>query len=199
MLSIGITGGIGSGKSTVTSYIASRGFTVVDADAISRDMTRAGSPLLPILEREFGKVLRADGSLDRARLASLAFADPRMSLRLRRIVTDRVIEEMKRRQKRCREEGRLKVLFFDIPLLFETGCDSFLDLVFVVAADCELRISRVMQRDSLTRDQVIARMDNQMSQSAKVDRADEVIDNSTDLSDLYAQIERLILRYDLTR
>ena len=188
---IGITGGIGSGKSTVSSYLTAKGYPVYDADEMSRGLTRDGSPVLKEIGAAFGEdLIRPNGSLDRQALARVVFADPEKRRTLEAIVTARVGDLMTEALAREEKKGT-KVAFMDVPLLFETGWDSRCDQVWVVTAAREVRIRRVMDRDGLSLDQVEARMRNQMPDEEKTARAQAVIDNSGSRAATLAQLDVL--------
>ena len=196
---IGITGGIGTGKSTVSEYLRNKGYRIIDADEISRSMTRKGSPVLDEIAEAFGPdMIGPDGELLRQRMAQVVFSDPVKKEKLERIVTDRVVEETRRQADELREQGD-GLGFLDAPLLFEAGCDRFTDGVWLVTADPELRIQRVMERDQCSREQVMARMANQMPEEEKRKRSTEILDNSGDLDDLLQKIDALLAKYHLTK
>ena len=149
MIVIGITGGIGSGKTEVTNYLISKGFTVIDADKMSREMTGAGGKAMPYIREHFGdRFILEDGSLDRAAMRDLIFRDPEKKILLEQGTTKVILEDIEAIRKN-REESGDKALFFDIPLLFETGTDTDYDAVLVVTADYEIRKARIMARDDI--------------------------------------------------
>ena len=196
MYAIGLTGGIGTGKSTVSAYLARLGYPIIDADRISHHVTAPGSPLLPRIEEAFGpSVMTEEGNLDRAAMAALVFAEPEKKALLESIVTAEVKRIMEERKRQLAEQGQKGLVFFDIPLLFEYGCEGLCDAVWTVSAEEEVRIRRVMARDGAKREQVQARIASQMPQEEKEALADEVIDNSGDLASLYDQIDRVLERY----
>ena len=161
MLSIAITGGIGSGKTCVTDIIRSHGFTVIDADAMSREMTSAGGKAIPYIREKFGpEFIMEDGSLNRAAMRDLIFRDPAKKALLEEGTTKVVLEDIEtiRRQK---EKAGEKALFFDIPLLFETGTEGEYDAVWVVSADYDVRARRIMERDGIDAGMIGLIMDSQ--------------------------------------
>lgn len=193
---LGLTGGIGTGKSTAARYLVSRGFTHIDADQIGRDLTKDGSPMLAVLEENFGRseehperpsVLREDGSLDRAGLARIVFADPEKKARLDGIMFTEIIRII-----RERIEGAKGPVLLDAPLLFESEADALCDKVILVTADEEARIRRVMSRDGASREDVLARMGSQMSDADKASRADLIVDNSGSREDLFRQLDEAL-------
>ena len=181
MIVIGITGGIGTGKSTVTEYLGKNGFFVIDSDRISHEITSKGSPLLTVIAEAFSPdVITADGELDRKRMSEIVFSDPEKRLLLQSIVTEKIISCSEDMIKALREEDPDRLVFFDAPILFETRAHE---------------IARVMARDGVTEDIVRARIASQMPEAEKIARADEVIDNSSDLESLYKKIDILTEKY----
>jgi len=196
---IGITGGIGSGKSTVSAFLRANGHKIIDADAISRDMTAPGGSALPEIRKNFGdEYFRADGSLNREKLAGLVFTSASDKKKLEDIVTRKVIQEIKQEINDLRDKGSYAIIFVDAPLLYETGADCVTDLVWLVTADLKIRISRVMSRDGVTEEEVLKRMKNQMSDAEKAAKAQEIIDNSNGRGELAEQIESLLNKYART-
>jgi dephospho-CoA kinase len=181
---IGLTGSIGSGKSTVAAMLRQRGVVVLDADAYARQAAvELASQICQALPQ--GCV---DGQPDRARLAALVFANPDSRKTLEGIIHPYVRSCMEADQQQAVAQGaRLVVL--DIPLLFESRGTAGLDGVLVVAAPLEERLARVMARSGLTRQQVLAREANQLPQQDKIDRATWVVHNDGSLGDLYRSLE----------
>jgi len=187
VLRIGLTGGIGSGKSTVSRLLAERGAVIVDADAIAREVVEPGTPGLAAVVEAFGAgVLSPDGSLDRPALAAVVFADPESRRRLDGIVHPLV-------RARATEVAAAAppdaVLVNDVPLLVETGQASSYDLVLVVEADPEIRIARLVQR-GLTAEDARARIAVQATDEERRAVADVVLDNTGTPEELAAQVDR---------
>ena len=177
MIVIGLTGGIASGKSTVSAILRELGAPVVDADQIVRQLQAPGTPMLAAIVREFGpEVIRPDGSLDRAALGRVVFADPARRRALEAIVHPAVRQEMWKQVAECRARGARAVVL-DVPLLLEGGLDRQVDQVWVVWVDRETQLARLMARDGLDRTQAEQRINAQMSLDEKRQRADVVIDN----------------------
>lgn len=194
MLVIGLTGGIGSGKSTASAVLRSLGAPVIDADAIVHDLQAPGSPLLAEIAREFGPdVIRPDGSLDRARLGQIVFADPDRRGRLERIVHPRVREQMWAEVERHRQAGQPAVVL-DVPLLIEGGLHREVDQVWLVYVDRETELARLMARDGLSEADARARLSAQMDLEAKRTYADLVFDNRSTRADLEQQVRAAWLR-----
>jgi len=196
---IGLTGGVGSGKSTVSSYLAQKGFPVVDADKTAREVVAPGSPVLSRLAGVFGAgILNGDGTLNRRKLADIAFSESAMKERLDLIMHGEIYRIMRGRIDDLAEAGYTGLIFLDIPLLFETSGDLIkeMDAVWVVDADEETRIRRVMERDGILRSDVINIINNQMSSEKKREKAHIVIDNSGSEEALYMQLDNLIKSYE---
>lgn len=193
---IGLTGGIGSGKSAVTEYLTGMGFVIIDADKISHEITEKGSGTLLKLKSAFGDdILFDDGCLNRKKLASIVFSDREKKQLLESIVTRNVIDICDERCAEYAKAGREKAVFLDAPLLFETGMNEKTDLVWVVTAELDLRVQRVMKRDNATYDEVYSRIRNQMSDEERIAKADAIIDNSRSLNYLYGQVKELVNKY----
>ena len=197
MITIAITGGIGSGKTEVTNYLISKGFTVVDADKMSREMTSAGGKAIPYIIEHFGpSFILEDGSLDRAAMRDLVFKHPEKKILLEEGTTKVVLEDIEA-IKRERAASKDKALFFDIPLLFETGSEDDYDAVWVVTADYEVRKKRVMARDGIESSIIDLIMDSQEGEEKKVQLADQVIYNNGSLEDLRKTVDSTLKSYDL--
>jgi len=187
MILLGLTGGIGSGKSTVSALLASRGAVIIDADAIARELQAPGQPLLVTLAERFGaSLIDESGALDRAALASIVFADPEALKDLNKIVHPAIAVEMDRRMKEQRETDNVVVL--DIPLLAEnprTGLSG----VVVVDVPVDVAVSRLVEFRGMTEDDARARIAKQATRDERRAIADHVIDNSGELSALSDQVE----------
>ena len=192
---IGLTGGTGSGKSTVSAYLKEKGCYIIDADKISRELTeKGGEALEPIRERFGEEVFLEDGSLDRKKLGSIVFNDNQKLKILEGITTDIVIKKTLEDVKKLKTEGTAGIVVLDAPLLFECGMKDCTDENWLVTCEKEMRIQRLMSRDGLGRKSILDRMANQLSDEEKLLLTDYVIDNSTNLTELYSQIDRLIER-----
>ncbi len=201
---LGLTGGIASGKSEAAKHLSSLGAMCIDADAISRAMTAPGGPLLPAIREAFGdEVFDEEGNLNRRALADVVFADP-MQRRLLDSVTHPAIQKaMMDDVERAEEEGKPLVVL-NVPLLFETGMDALCDETWLISLDRDKQIERLMERDGLTREQAIARIDSQMTLEDKESRATEIIDNrksldklKNELSSLYAALEKKLHKLEI--
>lgn len=188
MLLIGLTGGIGSGKSTVSSLLAARGAVVIDADAITRQLQRSGEPVFDAMVERFGRgVVGSDGELDRRAVADLVFADPDALADLNAIVHPAVGAEIARRLEE--EAATDHVVVLDVPLLVESGRGDLAALV-VVDVDPEVAVRRVVEQRGMREPDVRARMIRQASRAERRAKADVVIDNSGSLEDLRASVDR---------
>jgi dephospho-CoA kinase len=187
VLRIGLTGGIGSGKSTVSALLAERGAVVVDADRIAREVVEPGTPGLAAVVAAFGDaVLSDDGSLDRPALAAIVFADPDARRRLDGIVHPLVRARAVEITAAAAPDA---VVVNDVPLLVETGQAGSYDLVVVVEAEPDARVARLVQR-GLTAEDARARMAAQATDEQRRAVADVVFDNTGTPADLEAQVDR---------
>ena len=177
---IGLTGGIGSGKSTVARILINRGAILLDADQIAREMTQPGGLAMPSIVQTFGsEYMDASGALDRARMRNLAFSRPESRKQLEAILHPLVAQCTESRACAAEAAGR-RLLVFDIPLLVESGhWPRQLDAVLVVDCDEALQIERTMQRSGLEREAVQRIMATQASRAQRRAAADIVVDNST--------------------
>jgi dephospho-CoA kinase len=191
VLNIGLTGGIGSGKSTVAQWFKKRGVPVLDADKTVHRLYQSDSLTILTLVDEFGpEILGDNGEINRSKLGVRVFSDEAARKRLERILHDRVAECMKEQQTAVLNRGA-KFCIWDVPLLIEAGFVKFVDVVWVVWVPRELQILRVLARDKLSRDQVEARINAQGSLDEKRKHADVVIDNSGSLLETERQLEEI--------
>ncbi len=191
--SVGLTGGIGCGKSTVADLFAERGATIVDTDVIAHALTAPHGAAMPAIVAEFGPdFARPDGALDRARMRTLVFSDATARARLEGILHPRI-------RAATEAAGRAATgayVIYVVPLLVESG--SWRERVTrVLAIDCseDTQVARVMQRSQLSADEVRAIMATQVTRAQRLAAADDVIDNDDGLEALRAQVERLHERY----
>jgi dephospho-CoA kinase len=187
---VALTGGIGSGKSTVAAQLAQRGAIVVDADAIAREVVESGQPALAEIVAEFGpEVLQTDGHLNRARLAELVFADETRLARLNAIMHPRIAA---RSVELLNDADPDAIAIYDMPLLVEQGTAALAgwDAIIVVDAPDDLRLERLQSR-GLDAEDARRRMEAQAPREARLAIATHVVDNSGDLRALRAQVEDL--------
>ena len=178
---IGLTGGIGSGKSTLAQLLVARGVALIDADAVSRQLTAAGGAAMPDIKWEFGPAfIAADGSLARDRMRELVFAQPEARLRLQALLHPRILSALLEQESLLINQGKPLVLL-DIPLLVESAhWRQKLDRVLVVDCSTDTQIRRVMQRSGMTAEQVQGIMATQAHRAQRLSAADWVIDNDSD-------------------
>jgi dephospho-CoA kinase len=186
---VGLTGGIGSGKSTVSALLAERGAVILDADAVARELQRAGQPVLAAMIERFGdEMLTEDGELDRARLAALVFADPAALADLNALVHPAVGVELVRRIEAAR--GTDAVVVLDSPLLAEHPRDGMAATI-VVDVPIETAVERLVHQRGMTEADARARIARQISRDERLATADRVVDNSGDRAALEAQVDEL--------
>ncbi len=192
---VGLTGGIGTGKSEAAKFLETLGAVQMDADAISRELTAPGGEALPEIREAFGDgVFDEDGGLNRRTLAQVAFEDPANRRTLEGILHPKIQREMMRMIDEASEAGT-KVVFLNVPLLFETGMDALCDETWVLSANAETQVARVMLRDRVDREDVQARIENQMSTDEKEELATVVVPTDrpiektqSELAALYQQL-----------
>lgn len=191
MLKIGLTGGIGAGKSEVSRLLAAHGAVVVDSDVIAREVVAPGSEGLAAVVAEFGpQVLREDGSLDRPALGAVVFADPERLKALNAIVHPLVRARSAELEAAALADG-VPVVVHDVPLLVENGLGALYDLVLVVDAADDVRIDRLTRLRGMTEDEARARMAAQARREDRLAAADVVIDNSGGLETLAARVDEV--------
>lgn len=194
MIRVGLTGGIGSGKSTVARMLAAQGFTVVDADQIAREIMEPGSPVLAEVAREFGEeLLLADGTLDRAELARRAFATEDATQRLNAITHPAIRAESARRLDAAEARGEAAAIY-DMPLLVDLGLHESMDLTVVVDVDPEERVRRLVASRGLDEADARARIARQIPDAERNAAADVIIDNNGPVEGLEPQVEALANR-----
>lgn len=190
MFIIGLTGGIGTGKSTVSGYLKEKGCLILDADALSRQMTEKGQPALDEIKKVFGDhLVDKDEVLDRQALGNIVFNDTDKLNILQSIITQKVVEHINIELERLNNNAFKGIVVIDAPLLFECGMQDIANENWLVSADLEVRIKRVQDRDGLTKEQIISRINNQMSQEDKEKLSHVILDNSGTLEELYKQID----------
>ena len=193
MLRVGLTGGIGSGKSEVSRRLAARGAPIIDADLAARDVVQPGTPGLGEIAAVFGpRVLRPDGSLDREQLGQLVFADPGLRAKLNAIVHPLVHERMRQlEQQAIAAAGPAAIIVHDVPLLAENGLGRGFDTVLVVDAPDDQRVQRLTATRGMTAAHAQDRMAAQASRQQRLTIADIVIDNSGTLDDLDRRVDEV--------
>lgn len=188
MFVVGITGGIGSGKSAVTDHLETFGITVVDADKVARVVVEPGTSGLAAIAQHFGKnILLADGSLDRAALRKIVFDNPDERKVLEGITHPRIREEIARQL----SEATSPYVVLSSPLLLESGQNTFADYVVVVDVPEEVQLTRTMARDDNSETLVKQIMAAQLDRQTRLSRADTSITNDASLTELYELVESL--------
>lgn len=189
---IGLTGGIGSGKTEVSRYFASLGVPVIDTDTIAHELVARGQPALAEITAEFGDgILDEHGNLDRAKLRGIVFADPARRRRLEQILHPRIRDNAIALSEQC--EAAYCILV--IPLLVESGRDYPLDRILVVDTPVELQYRRIAGRDGISREQIASILAAQADRETRLRAADDVIVNDGDIDELHRKIDGLHQRY----
>lgn len=192
MKKVGLTGGIGSGKSTVAAMLAEAGFPVVDADQIARENMEPGSPVLGEVADAFGHdILREDGTLDRAELARRAFSSKEQTEKLNSITHPAIRAESRRRFEEAEARGE-KACIYDMPLLVELGLHREMDLTVVVDVAVEERVRRLVDKRGLDEADARARIKQQLDDDTRKAAADVIIDNNGPKEALEPQVRELI-------
>jgi dephospho-CoA kinase len=186
---LGLTGGIGSGKSTVAALLAERGAVVIDADAIVRQVQQPGTDVFEAMVARFGAgVVAADGHLDRQAVADVVFSDPAALADLNKIVHPAVGAEIARQLEEL--AGTDAIVVLDVPLLVETGRSNLAGLI-VVDVDPEVAVGRLVEQRGMREDDARARMTRQANREERLARADVVVDNSGSEADLAARVDEV--------
>jgi len=192
---LALTGGIASGKSTISGFLAAKGAVVVDADAIVREVQAPGTPVLDGIAAEFGpEVLRADGSLDRAALGARVFGHPDRLAALNALVHPAVRAESVRRFRAALDADPEAVVVYDVPLLAEARAGDEWDLVVVAHAPAAVRVRRLVETRGMSEDDARARIASQVSDDERLALADVVIDTAADLDATRHQVDELWAR-----
>lgn len=186
---IGLTGGIGAGKSTIARRFSELGAIVIDADQVARDVVAPGEPALDKIFSIFGRNLRhQDGSLDRSALGSIVFSDPVQLQLLNSIVHPAVKERTKSLFSQAPSNS---VVVYDVPLLVDASVDYPFDIVVVASAPESIRIKRLMEHRGMTQSEAQTRIDAQVSEEDRLKIADVVIDTGGEISHTFAQVDAL--------
>lgn len=189
---LGLTGGIATGKSTITGMLRERGIPVIDADQIARDVVEPGKPAYEAIVAHFGReILLADGQIDRKKLGEIVFSDESERQKLNAIVHPEVRRVM-REEAEAAEKNGASIVFMDIPLLFESKLQHMVDKIVVVYAPAHMQLARMMERDELQEEQAQKRLRAQFPIDQKKADADFLIDNSGSREEAERQVEEML-------
>ncbi len=192
MLVIGLTGGIASGKSTVSRYLRERGAVIIDADTLAKELVAQGTPAWQEIVAFFGsQVLDEAGNIDRKRLGQIIFMDSQARIKLNSIVHPKVIEATKKRIRELKDNDNVPLIVVDAPLLIEAGMTDLVDEIWVVAVPVQEQLNRLMSRDKLSQEEAIKRIGSQMPLEEKLKFADRIIDNSGSVEETLKLLDAL--------
>lgn len=184
---IGLTGGIASGKTTVSKILKTKGFLIYDADEIAREISKEEEVKKELISYFGEQILDKASNIDRKKLKDIVFKDKEKLEELNRIIHPRVYVFFKS----IREKNDYKkTIVFDVPLLFESGIDKLCDKILLVLADRELKIKRIIKRDGISKELAEKIIGSQMSDDEKIKKADIIIENNDSIEDLKEQVER---------
>ncbi|GIN86845.1 dephospho-CoA kinase [Heyndrickxia sporothermodurans] len=194
---VGLTGGIASGKSTVSKMLKQKGYTIIDADIAAREVVNIGEDAYFQIIKDFGEdILLEDRSLDRKKLGSIVFHNRDKRLLLNNIVHPAVRKYMLTKKDEAINGGKQTVIM-DIPLLFESQLTYMVDRTILVYVEPPIQLARLMERNQLSKEDALARIQSQMPLDEKVKLADAVINNNTELNNTKYQLETIIKKWKL--
>ena len=197
MMIIGLTGSIASGKSTISAMLKEKGYPIIDADLVARLVVEPGTSNLQEIELQFGaSVINEDGTLNRDALGKLIFNDPAKRKQLNDLMHPAIRSEMLRQRDELFKSGH-KTLIMDIPLLFESRLQHFVDKILVVSVTEEMQLERLMNRNSLSKEEATSRIHSQLPVSEKEKGADAVIYNNGTIAQSQQQLERILVEWDI--
>lgn len=189
---LGLTGGIATGKSTVTGMLRERGIPVIDADQIAREVVEQGKPAYDAIIGHFGRdILLADGQIDRKKLGEIVFSDESERQKLNAIVHPEVRRVM-REEAEAAEKNGASIVFMDVPLLYESKLQYMVEKIVVVYAPATMQLARMMERDELEEEQAQKRLRAQFPIEQKREEADFLIDNSRSREETERQVEDML-------
>lgn len=194
---IGLTGSIASGKSTVAEMLKGYGLPIVDADVVAREVVEPGTSTLASIAEAFGpEVIAADGTMDRTKVGAIIFHDTAKRKQLNDIIHPAIRAEMLRQREHLVENGA-KTVIMDIPLLFESKLQHFVDKILVVSVKEDVQLMRLMERNSLSREEALARINSQLPMSVKEQGADAVIYNNLDIEGTANQLKHILQQWNV--
>ena len=194
---IGLTGSIASGKSTVAKMITALGLPIVDADIVARDVVEPGAETLTLIAEQFGQdILLEDGTLNRVKLGDIIFHEPAKRKILNDIMHPAIRQEMLRQRDAYLEAGNKHVVM-DIPLLFESKLQHYVERIIVVSVSEEVQLRRLMERNHLSEEDALARIRSQLPLSVKEQGADAVIYNNEDLAQTEDQLKKILISWGI--
>lgn len=192
MIKIAVTGVIGSGKTTISKIFKEMGYDVIDADEISRNLTKKGSPVYEKILKEFGKeILKGNGEINRKALADIVFKDKKKKEILEGIIHPEVKKFCIDRANELEKAGK-DILVLDIPLLFEAGMEDMVDYVILAYADEDTLYERVKKRDGLTKEEFFSRLKNQIPLDEKIKKSHFVVDTRKDIEEIRLELGTII-------
>jgi len=194
---IGLTGSIASGKSTVANMLKEYGLPIVDADVVARQVVEPGTPTLQQIAEAFGaEALTEDGTMDRQKIGSIIFQDEEKRKLLNSIIHPAIRQEMLRQRDEYLENGA-KTVIMDIPLLFESQLQHFVEKILVVSVSEETQLKRLMERNQLTKEEAKARIASQLPLSVKEQGADAVINNNGAIEETAKQLKDILQNWNV--
>ena len=191
MLSVGVTGSFGTGKTTVARMLARYGAKVLDADKIAHQLLKRRGPCFKAVVARYGKDILTKGRIDRRKLGRVVFDDPKKLKNLEKVIHPFIIKEIKFNLRRLAHSKRKGIVVVDVPLLFEAGLHRMVDKVIVVKANRATQIQRLVKRTGMKRNDIIKRIEIQMPIRHKIRRADFVIDNGGSLAQTRKQVKMI--------
>lgn len=195
---IGLTGSIASGKSTISQLLKDKGFHIIDADLVARKVVEPGSPTLSEIAKAFGDdVLHPDGTLNREALGSLIFHDPAKRKQLNELMHPAIRQEMLAQRDELKTQG-IETIIMDIPLLFESRLQHFVEKILVVSVTEEIQLERLIKRNSLSEEEAKVRISTQLPVSEKEKAADAVIYNNGSIEESKTQLEQILKEWQVT-
>jgi dephospho-CoA kinase len=190
---IGLTGGIASGKSTVSNYLIDKGYYVIDADIIAREVVEKGSLGLDRIANTFGgSIIKKNGTLDRKKLRKIVFNDQQALKQLENITHPLIIDKIRENLKALVNNDAISLVFLDCPLLFEMSLESIVDEIWLISTTVANQISRIVERDETDSKEAKKIIDQQMSLNEKIKKSDVIINNNSTIDELKSKIDLLL-------